>query len=136
MTTWLQLVLLPLWLGSGRNNQHLVTRASTGIIAVTRAKSEGVDRQDVCANFQVLDPIIKHLGFPSISGTFLFASQGDIFLNLMKAFLFDPNARSTNQFWPRIATRPGRFGRGSDDVSDLCSSQGASSSNSQHRGTH
>lgn len=48
--------------GDWKKDEFLMKQASTGIMATCGPKEEGVTREDVCANYKVLMPIVKYLG--------------------------------------------------------------------------
>lgn len=50
--------------GEWKANDKLIKQASTAIMAVVGKKSD-ITRREVVANHEILQPIVKHLGFQS-----------------------------------------------------------------------
>ena len=50
--------------GEWKANDKLIKQASTAIMAVVGKKSE-ITRKEVVANHEILQPVVKHLGFQS-----------------------------------------------------------------------
>lgn len=50
--------------GQWKSNDKLVKQASTGVMAVVGKRSE-LSRKEVCANYEILIPVVEHLGVPT-----------------------------------------------------------------------
>ena len=52
--------------GEWKANDKLVKQASTAVMAVVGKRSE-LSRKEVCANHEILIPVVKHLGVPTLT---------------------------------------------------------------------
>ena len=63
--------------GQWKSNDKLVKQAATGVMAVVGKRNE-LSRKEVCANHEILIPVVEHLGVPTFIYTtpFLFLIPG------------------------------------------------------------